>query len=83
MRTQNVVDKPLEEKPRIDQFLLRILRVHQLEAVNFFWRIMTGQELKMKSHGGYGAILADEMGLGKTLTTISLIWCLLRQYPPV
>lgn len=37
----------------------------------------------MNSHGGRGAILADEMGLGKTLTTISLIWCLLRQYQPI
>ena len=60
-KRQKIVNKPLEEKPRIDQFLARILRAHQLEAVNFFWRIMTGQEPKMDAHGGRGAILADVM----------------------
>ena len=36
---------------------------------------------RRKGNDGAGCILADEMGLGKTLTTVTLVWTLLKQGP--
>ncbi|SZF03903.1 unnamed protein product [Blumeria hordei] len=61
----------------VDPFLGQHLRAHQREGVKFLYECVMG----MRDFNGNGAILADEMGLGKSLTTIALIWTLLKQAP--
>lgn len=41
------------------------------------WNCITGNN----EFNGQGCILADEMGLGKTLSTIALMWTMLKQGP--
>ena len=62
----------------VDPLLGEILREHQKAAVKFLYGCVMGLE---RDNAGNGAILADDMGLGKTLTTISLLWTLLKQGP--
>lgn len=61
----------------IDPLLAQYLKPHQVDAVKFLYRCVMG----MKDYTGRGALLADAMGLGKTLTTIALLWTLLKQSP--
>jgi len=61
----------------LDPVLARSMRPHQIEGVQFLYECTTGS----RQTGQMGAILADSMGLGKTLTTIALLWTLLRQSP--
>jgi DNA repair and recombination protein RAD54B len=61
----------------LDPRVAKKLRPHQREGVQFLYECVMG----LKDFDGQGCILADEMGLGKTLTTISLLWTLLRQNP--
>ncbi|RKF63310.1 DNA repair and recombination protein RAD54B [Golovinomyces cichoracearum] len=61
----------------LDPFLSQHLREHQKEGVKFLYECVMG----MRGFNGNGAILADEMGLGKSLTTIALLWTLLKQSP--
>ncbi|EXJ61740.1 DNA repair and recombination protein RAD54B [Cladophialophora yegresii CBS 114405] len=61
----------------LDPHVAKTLRPHQREGVKFLYECVMG----LKDFDGQGCILADEMGLGKTLTTISLLWTLLRQNP--
>ncbi|ETI19661.1 hypothetical protein G647_08673 [Cladophialophora carrionii CBS 160.54] len=61
----------------LDPYIAKKLRPHQREGVKFLYECVMG----LKDFDGQGCILADEMGLGKTLTTISLLWTLLRQNP--
>lgn len=61
----------------VDPVLSKLLRPHQREAVLFLYECLMG----FKKYKGNGALLADEMGLGKTLTTITLVWTLLKQTP--
>ncbi|KAL2428756.1 DNA repair and recombination protein RDH54 [Exophiala dermatitidis] len=61
----------------LDPLLGKLLRPHQKEGVQFLYECVMG----LRDYGGQGCILADDMGLGKTLTTIALLWTLLRQSP--
>ncbi|EXJ83670.1 DNA repair and recombination protein RAD54B [Capronia coronata CBS 617.96] len=61
----------------LDPLIGRLLRPHQREGVKFLYECVMG----LRSFDGQGCILADDMGLGKTLTTIALLWTLLRQSP--
>ena len=61
----------------LDPVLGKRLRPHQQEGVKFLYECVMG----LRDFDGRGCILADDMGLGKTLTTISLLWTLLRQNP--
>lgn len=61
----------------LDPLLARHMRPHQIEGVKFLYECTMG----IRQSGQCGAILADSMGLGKTLTTIALLWTLLRQSP--
>lgn len=61
----------------LDPLLARLLRPHQREGVKFLYECVMG----LRDFDGQGCILADDMGLGKTLTTIALLWTLLRQSP--
>ena len=61
----------------LDPLLARNMRPHQIEGVKFLYDCTMG----IKQPNQYGAILADSMGLGKTLTTIALLWTILRQSP--
>ncbi|OAP64236.1 hypothetical protein AYL99_00208 [Fonsecaea erecta] len=61
----------------LDPFIGKKLRPHQQEGVQFLYECVMG----LRDFDGHGCILADDMGLGKTLTTIALLWTLLRQNP--
>ncbi len=59
----------------VDPHLASVLRPHQQEGVRFLWECCMG----LRDFAGEGAILADAMGLGKTLTTITLVYTMLKQ----
>ncbi|OQV11084.1 SNF2 family domain-containing protein isoform 2 [Cladophialophora immunda] len=61
----------------LDPLIGKKLRPHQQEGVKFLYECVMG----LRDFDGRGCILADDMGLGKTLTTIALLWTLLRQNP--
>ncbi|KAJ9605977.1 helicase [Cladophialophora chaetospira] len=61
----------------LDPSVGKKLRPHQQEGVKFLYECVMG----LRDFDGQGCILADDMGLGKTLTTIALLWTLLRQNP--
>ncbi|KAK4944917.1 helicase [Elasticomyces elasticus] len=61
----------------LDPLIGKLLRPHQREGVQFLYECVMG----LRDFDGQGCILADDMGLGKTLTTIALLWTLLRQSP--
>lgn len=61
----------------LDPLIGRLLRPHQKDGVKFLYECVMG----LRDFDGQGCILADDMGLGKTLTTIALLWTLLRQNP--
>lgn len=61
----------------LDPAIGKLLRPHQREGVKFLYECVMG----LRDFNGKGCILADDMGLGKTLTTIALLWTLLRQNP--
>ncbi|KAF5448145.1 hypothetical protein F2P56_028703 [Juglans regia] len=60
----------------VDPLLVRFLRPHQREGVQFMFECVSG----LCSEANIcGCILADDMGLGKTLQSITLLYTLLRQ----
>ena len=64
----------------LDPLLAKSMRPHQIEGVVFLFNcIAAGGAHTQQQPQTSGAILADSMGLGKTLTTIALIWTVLRQ----
>ncbi|KAJ4817595.1 DNA repair and recombination protein RAD54-like [Rhynchospora pubera] len=60
----------------VDPLLVRYLRPHQREGVQFMFDCVSGLS---SAEGISGCILADDMGLGKTLQSITLLYTLLRQ----
>lgn len=60
----------------VDPLLVRFLRPHQREGVQFMFECVSGL---CTSDDIFGCILADDMGLGKTLQSITLLFTLLRQ----
>ncbi|XP_038976868.1 DNA repair and recombination protein RAD54-like [Phoenix dactylifera] len=60
----------------VDPLLVRYLRPHQREGVQFMFDCVSGLS---SSDGISGCILADDMGLGKTLQSIAVLYTLLRQ----
>ncbi|KAA8545882.1 hypothetical protein F0562_020667 [Nyssa sinensis] len=60
----------------VDPFLVRFLRPHQREGVQFMFECISGL---CSAANIYGCILADDMGLGKTLQSITLLHTLLHQ----
>lgn len=66
----------------IDPSLSRHMRAHQSAGVKFLYNCVMGSKiLNDEGLNSRGALLADDMGLGKTLTSIALIWTLLKQSP--
>lgn len=64
----------------VDPRLVRFLRPHQREGVQFMFECVTGlRDFSKTDEGLAGCILADDMGLGKTLQSITLLWTLLKQ----
>ncbi|KAI4318616.1 hypothetical protein MLD38_032295 [Melastoma candidum] len=61
---------------QVDPLLVRFLRPHQREGVQFMFDCVAGL---YDAAGINGCILADDMGLGKTLQSITLLYTLLRQ----
>ncbi|KAK6916452.1 SNF2, N-terminal [Dillenia turbinata] len=60
----------------VDPLLVKFLRPHQREGVQFMFECVSGMYSANNIHG---CILADDMGLGKTLQSITLLYTLLRQ----
>uniref|UniRef100_J3LHD5 DNA repair and recombination protein RAD54 n=2 Tax=Oryza brachyantha TaxID=4533 RepID=J3LHD5_ORYBR len=60
----------------VDHLLVRYLRPHQREGVQFMFDCVSGL---LNDDGIAGCILADDMGLGKTLQSITLLYTLLCQ----
>ncbi|XP_050365140.1 protein CHROMATIN REMODELING 25 [Argentina anserina] len=60
----------------VDPLLVRFLRPHQREGVQFMFDCVAGLNGAANIHG---CILADDMGLGKTLQSITLLYTLLHQ----
>ncbi|KAJ9705019.1 hypothetical protein PVL29_003185 [Vitis rotundifolia] len=60
----------------VDPLLVRFLRPHQREGVQFMFDCVSGLSSTANISG---CILADDMGLGKTLQSITLLYTLLRQ----
>ncbi|XP_068321911.1 protein CHROMATIN REMODELING 25 [Pyrus communis] len=60
----------------VDPVLVRFLRPHQREGVQFMFECVSGLN---SASNIYGCILADDMGLGKTLQSITLLYTLLCQ----
>ncbi|KAM0895634.1 hypothetical protein ACQ4PT_023723 [Festuca glaucescens] len=60
----------------VDHLLVRYLRPHQREGVQFMFDCVAGL---LSDDGIAGCILADDMGLGKTLQSITLLYTLLAQ----
>ncbi|XP_034681411.1 protein CHROMATIN REMODELING 25 [Vitis riparia] len=60
----------------VDPLLVRFLRPHQREGVQFMFDCVSGLSSTVNISG---CILADDMGLGKTLQSITLLYTLLRQ----
>ncbi|TYI45537.1 hypothetical protein E1A91_D13G044300v1 [Gossypium mustelinum] len=70
-------DGPIEVVPiEVDPLLVRFLRPHQREGVQFMFECVSGLSSAANING---CILADDMGLGKTLQSITLLYTLLRQ----
>ncbi|GLT98291.1 hypothetical protein SLE2022_158020 [Rubroshorea leprosula] len=60
----------------VDPLLVRFLRPHQREGVQFMFDCVSGLYSAANING---CILADDMGLGKTLQSITLLYTLLCQ----
>ncbi|GER56642.1 DNA repair and recombination protein RAD54 [Striga asiatica] len=60
----------------VDPLLVKFLRPHQREGVQFMFDCVSGTLSAANIHG---CILADDMGLGKTLQSITLLYTLLHQ----
>ncbi|TKY71269.1 DNA repair and recombination protein RAD54 [Spatholobus suberectus] len=60
----------------VDPLLVRYLRPHQREGVQFMFDCVSGLCTTPNIHG---CILADDMGLGKTLQSITLLYTLICQ----
>ncbi|KAG6408916.1 hypothetical protein SASPL_131942 [Salvia splendens] len=60
----------------VDPLLVKFLRPHQREGVQFMFDCVSGM---LSAENINGCILADDMGLGKTLQSITLLYTLLRQ----
>ncbi|KAL3621160.1 DNA-dependent ATPase protein rad54 [Castilleja foliolosa] len=60
----------------VDNLLVKFLRPHQREGVQFMFDCVSGL---LSAANINGCILADDMGLGKTLQSITLLYTLLRQ----
>ncbi|KAJ8297889.1 hypothetical protein KUTeg_024420 [Tegillarca granosa] len=80
MTTQLVLEEDKETKKpiiEIDRNLVRQLKPHQVEAVQFIWDCTMETLERAKKEEGAGCILAHCMGLGKTLTLITFIHTML------
>ncbi|GMH02698.1 hypothetical protein Nepgr_004537 [Nepenthes gracilis] len=60
----------------VEPLLVRFLRPHQREGVQFMFECVSGLH---SAANIFGCILADDMGLGKTLQSITLLYTLLCQ----
>lgn len=67
-----------EKKIYVEASLTKKLRDYQKEGIKFMYECISG----IRNPNEFGCILADSMGLGKTLTTLALIYTLIRKDAP-
>lgn len=68
--------------PTLDEALLCKMRPHQVDAATFLLGRLLGVDTDIVSSTDIpvtGAILADAVGTGKTLTSLSVLWALIRR----
>lgn len=69
--------KTMEVVIEVPESILKHLKPHQIEAVQFMWNCCIENLEQLKKTKGSGCILAHCMGLGKTLSVISFIYTLM------
>ncbi|KAL5011678.1 hypothetical protein ScPMuIL_010229 [Solemya velum] len=79
--TQLILEREKDsEEPLIEvhKTLIKKLKPHQVEAVQFMWDCCCENLSRMKEEDGGGCILAHCMGLGKTLSVISFVFTMMQ-----
>ncbi|KAK6172939.1 hypothetical protein SNE40_016493 [Patella caerulea] len=73
--TKLVLESDKEGNPLVEvvKYLIKKLKPHQVEAVQFMWSCCIESLKRLKKEEGSGCILAHCMGLGKTLSVVSFI----------
>ncbi|CAG5119169.1 unnamed protein product, partial [Candidula unifasciata] len=81
MTTKLVLEPGREEGDdpliQVNKKLVRKLKPHQVDAVQFMWDCMYESVKRSKKESGSGCILAHCMGLGKTLSVVSFVHTIL------
>ena len=66
------------DRVNMDENVVKKLKVHQVEGVQFLWDNTIETVEHAKNNPGSGAILAQCMGLGKTLQVVSFVHTVLK-----
>ncbi|XP_041358763.1 transcriptional regulator ATRX-like [Gigantopelta aegis] len=83
MTTQLILERDKEsEEPiiEVNKKLVRKLKPHQVEAVQFMYDCCCESVKRLKKQPGSGCILAHCMGLGKTLSVVSFVHTMIKHY---
>ncbi len=77
------IKKQPQIRPVLDENLLNVMRPHQIQGAEFLLSRLLGETNVTNSKSSNtlpvtGAILADDMGMGKTLTSLAVLWALIR-----
>ncbi|ESO93813.1 hypothetical protein LOTGIDRAFT_105088 [Lottia gigantea] len=75
MTTKLVLESNKEDEPlvAVNKHLIKKLKPHQVEAIQFMWSCCIESLKRLKKDEGSGCILAHCMGLGKTLSVVSFV----------
>ncbi|XP_050416809.1 transcriptional regulator ATRX, partial [Patella vulgata] len=73
--TKLVLESDKDGNPLVEvvKYLIKKLKPHQVEAIQFMWSCCIESLKRLKKEEGSGCILAHCMGLGKTLSVVSFV----------